>query len=490
VISSLTQWHENPGLIALAQTTAGRCMVWFAASALLFWHSERGPLSAGGNLLIIVIGVLPLVIAFPARKRWLLSIASALAIVDFFRRRELPELQLGVPETWFLHGPGWLRFAMLVAAALVGLYAFYLLLRRFAELPRAVRRYPILFFHVALWLTLLCVPLFRAPSVVQEVLPIIAWRLSYLIQFAARGNLAYSGFGAHLFYIWPVYGPNGVPTPLGKGLEYLSRHETIERGGFAQCQLAGFRLLMLAFVWEVLLRAMDIYVYGKPPDPGWAWLATASMDLPRLHQMMDRDVTDARTVVAGLYLELVRMSLFIAIYGHIIVGSMRLLGFRVSRHTDRPLLATSIVEFWNRWSYYYKEVLTEFFFFPIFLRSAWAGPRLRLFLAVFAAAALGNMYFVILWEVDLLLSGNGQAMWIRWGSRTVYCIMLATGIWVSLLRQQQARKRAAAPPKGWSAIRSAFLVCSFYAVAHVWNAGESELGPLERLLWLLRVVWQ
>jgi D-alanyl-lipoteichoic acid acyltransferase DltB (MBOAT superfamily) len=183
------------------------------------------------------------------------------------------------------------------------------------------------------------------------------------------------------------------------------------------------------------------------------------------------------------------MSLFIAVYGHIIVGSLRLLGFRVFRHAYRPLLATSIVEFWNRWSYYYKELLTDFFFYPTFLRCAWAGPRLRLFLAVFAAAAVGNMYFVILWEVNLLLAADVHAMWTRWGSRTVYCVMLAVGIWVSMLRQQRERKRALAPRKGWSKIRAALLVCSFYAVAHVWNIGESALGPLERLLWLLRVAW-
>jgi hypothetical protein len=484
VIRPLTQLHERPQLIARAQTTAGRCMVWVVASALLLWHSRQGPLSAGGSLLVIVIGALPLVIAFPARKRLILSLASVLGIMDFLRRRNLPELEIGVPHTWLFHGAAeWLRFAALVGAALLGLYAFYLLLRRFAALPSLAKRYPVIFLHLAIWLALLCVPVLRAPSVIQEVLSVAAWRLSYLVQFAARGQLTRSGFADHLFYLWPVYGPDGVPTPIGKGLEYLSRHEAIEPGELARCQLAGIKLLVLALVWELVLRAMDTYVYGGPPHPAW------SLDLPRLHQMMDRDVTDAPTVVAGLYLELVRMSLFIAIYGHIIVGSLRLLGFRVFRHVYRPLLATSIVEFWNRWSYYYKELLTEFFFFPTFLRSAWAGPRLRLFLAVFAAAAVGNMYFVILWEADLLLAGDVQTMWTRWGSRTVYCVVLAIGIWVSMLRQQQARKRASAPRKAWSDIRSAFLVCSFYAVAHVWNVGESALGPVERLSWLFRVAW-
>jgi hypothetical protein len=490
VIRSLTQLHESPGLIARAQTPVGRCAVWIMGAALLLWHSKHGPLSAGGNLLIIVICAIPLVTAWPGRKRFILSVASALAIGDFFRRHSSPELQFDMPQSWFLHGPEeWLRVTTLVAVTLLSLYAFYLLLMRFTVLPAPVRKYPVILLHLGIWLALLCIPVFQAPSIIQEVLPFVAWRLSYLIQFASRGQVARTGFGDHLFYLYPVYGPIGVPTPLGKGLEYLSRHEAKDAEQWAQSQLAGLKLLMLAFVWELLLHTMDTCVYGGPPGRLLGMLGGASLDLPRLNQLMNRDVTDAPIVVASLYLELVRMSLFVAVYGHIIVGSLRLLGFRVFRHAYRPLLATSIVEFWGRWSYYYKELLTEFFFFPTFLRSAWASPRLRLFLAVFAAAALGNMYFQILWEVDLLLRGDVQTMWTRWASRTVYCIILASGIWVSMLRQQRARKLAPAPRKRWSRIRAAFLVCSFYAVAHVWNVRESTLGPLDRLLWLFRVAW-
>ena len=205
--------------------------------------------------------------------------------------------------------------------------------------------------------------------------------------------------------------------------------------------------------------------------------------------MMDSGMTSLPTVIANLYLELVIWSLYIAIYGHIIVGCLRLLGFNVFRHAYKPLAATSIVDFWGRWSYYYKELLSDFFFYPTYLRAAWAGARLRLFLAVFAAAAVGNMYFVVLTEVELLLAGATDAMWTRWGSRSVYCILLATGIWLSMLRQQRIRSQVAAGPQGWTRFRDAFLVCTFYAVIHVWNIGQSHLGPLDRLAWLFMTVW-
>ena len=87
-----------------------------------------------------------------------------------------------------------------------------------------------------------------------------------------------------------------------------------------------------------------------------------------------------------------------------IVGCIRLLGFNVFRNTYKPLLAESIVEFWNRYYYYFKELLVEFFFYPTYLRSSWARPGIRMFLAVFAAAFIGNMYYHVLGSPETVLS--------------------------------------------------------------------------------------
>ena len=44
-----------------------------------------------------------------------------------------------------------------------------------------------------------------------------------------------------------------------------------------------------------------------------------------------------------------------------IVGYLRLCGFNVFRNTYKPLLAETMVEFWNRYYYYFKELLVNFF---------------------------------------------------------------------------------------------------------------------------------
>jgi len=59
----------------------------------------------------------------------------------------------------------------------------------------------------------------------------------------------------------------------------------------------------------------------------------------------------------GLYLELVWETLSLAAKGHVWIGVLRLFGFNVFRNTYKPLLAETVVDFWNRYYYYFKELM-------------------------------------------------------------------------------------------------------------------------------------
>ena len=88
----------------------------------------------------------------------------------------------------------------------------------------------------------------------------------------------------------------------------------------------------------------------------------------------------------------------LAARGHEIVGVLRLFGFNVFRNTYKPLLAPSLVEFWNRYYYYFKELLVDFFFFPTYVRRFRTSPRLRMLAATLAAAGFGNLYYHLLFS--------------------------------------------------------------------------------------------
>ena len=94
---------------------------------------------------------------------------------------------------------------------------------------------------------------------------------------------------------------------LWQGLATLSQCEAKTTEALARSQLAGIKLLLLG------ARA--------PWVQSWA----------------------------SIYGELFEQVLRLAVKGHLIIGMLRLYGFNAFRNTYKPLLAESIVEFWNRY---------------------------------------------------------------------------------------------------------------------------------------------
>lgn len=470
MITRLTQFHEQERLVAVTQTTIGKFGLWITGIALLAWHD------AGALMMVALL----LVMVFPDRRRIWLSLAALGVIVGGILERQGvdPGITMQIHET--LSATQWGHLFAGIMAVILGLYIIFLITSHFDQLPSIVRRYPLVTLHGGIWAGLFLSPLPWLGVLAQS--PFLAWRISYLVTSASRGKAAGTRFHDHLFYLIPIWG--GTSTPYGKGLDYLSRHEAFEPELFARSQLAGIKLLVLAVFWTLTLEWMDALFFGQGSSHStglpWGW----ALGLPHLADMMRSDVSYTAVVAwAVIYLELVRATLALAVTGHIIIGCLRLLGFNVYRNTYRPLLSESILEFWNRYYYYFKEVLVEFFFYPTYLRCTFAGPRLRLFLAVFAAAFVGNMYFHLLANPTPIINGDWVSLWTIWGPRLVYCLLLALGIWVSMLRQQ--KQRASASQVGMPVrLRRIAGVLSFYALIRVWSVRSPEIGFFDRLEFL------
>jgi len=455
MISRFTQWHENERLVAVAQTNPGRLLLWIAAIVLLAWHQS--------NLLMLV--ALTLVMFYPARRRFLLSLAAFGVIVDGLLKRMGLEFDVSFLVTGLADSAQWLLLIGEAAMVLGLLYLAFLVVLRFDKWPVVLRRYPVLSLHSGIWIALMLSTLPWLGVLVQT--SFLAWRMSYLVKFAGRGLVAGTKFHDHLFYLMPVFG--GSSTPYGKGLDFLSRHEAHDPVAFARSQLAGIKLLLLAVLWIFLLDFMDVALFGQTGKRLAGWLGSGTLDLPRLAELLQAGTNRPWYQGWGvIYLELIRSTLKIAAFGHVIVGSLRLLGFNVFRNTYKPLLAESIVEFWNRYYYYFKELLVEFFFYPIYLKLRSTSPRLRLFCAVFAAAFLGNMYYHLLFQPEAVINLEFAHLWAKWGTRLVYCFLLAFGIWVSMLRQQKQRRANTAA--GFPIrLRRIAGVWTFYAIIQIWN---------------------
>jgi len=386
----------------------------------------------------------------------------------------------------------WLATALVIGALFGVLWAYYRAAVSFARLPGWVRRHPQVSLHLSfwaflslLWLALPAAGITRTIGLgIAIVIPFLIWRLGYLLLSAQRGRMAGTGFGDHLMYLWPAYG--GTETPYGKGLDYLSRNEARDEEALARSQLAGIKLFVLAGLWSLLLDLMSTLVYGDLNGPLGDVLGGFHLGVPRLNHLLQQSGGASPGLAwASIYCELIWQVLRLAVRGHVIIGTLRLFGFNVFRNTYKPLLAESISAFWNRYFYYFKELLSELFFMPVFARWFRGWNRLRLFVAVMAAAGFGNLYYHVLKQDELLLAGDFEALWLRYRSRAVYCALLAIGIFVSMLREQS--RRGVPPPPGLHrrVIRIAG-VWTFFGLIYIWH-GNYGVDPWARAQFLLQL---
>jgi hypothetical protein len=67
-----------------------------------------------------------------------------------------------------------------------------------------------------------------------------------------------------------------------------------------------------------------------------------------------------------------------------------------------------------------------------------------------------------------------------WSARAVYCVLLALGIWVSMLRQQKSRQQGVSS-SGLARFRRIAGVWTFYGLIHVWSLRIDGHFIMERL---------
>jgi len=409
----------------------------------------------------------------PPRRRALLALGALYVVV----RRPLKEMAPAV-DARAPAGP--LVGAMVVVLCLVVVALAYLAARRFASLPAVVRGRPQLWLHGGFWAIVVLGWLVpdRGGAVALTfwglvlALPLLLWRMGYLLLSGQRGRMASTRFSDHLLYLYPAYG--GSNTPYGKGLDHLARHEAGTDEALARSQLAGLKLLLLAAIYHGLLDLMAGLVYAETRAP----LSAHGLGLSRLEALLPAAGRAPWTAAwAALYAGLVWDVLKLAARGHEIVGILRVFGFNVFRNTYKPLLAPSVVEFWNRYYYYFKELLVEFFFFPTYVRRFRHHPRLRILAATLAAAGLGNLYYHLLQNDAFLLTLDwaGLRPWLE--ARAFYCLALALGIYVSMRREQRRRGATAATASLPTRVRRIAGVWTFFALISIWaDASSATFG--------------
>ncbi|MDX2417565.1 MAG: hypothetical protein QNK19_08910 [Xanthomonadales bacterium] len=282
--------------------------------------------------------------------------------------------------------------------------------------------------------------------------------------------------GTNFIYQFGHYQPfwGGSNTPFPKGATYLRKIEAKNAEQLAISQLKGIKLLYWAFILSLVLGILKMVVYGRP---------FYNLALP--FHLVIPSVNDALAHTragepyhwyinwAVMLIDFTKAMLTLSIWGHIIIATVRMAGFKALRNTWSPLQSKSIAEFWNRYYYYFKELLVEFFFYPTFLKYFKTRPRLRLFMATMAAAGLGNMLYHFIRDIHVIM---GLGIWGALKAFHVYIfysLLLGTAIGLSQIRNQRRKQST-----HWFRrnITAPATVLGFYAICHVFGAPYSGYG--------------
>jgi hypothetical protein len=284
------------------------------------------------------------------------------------------------------------------------------------------------------------------------VLGAYLWFLAYAIsdQSSRDPDSPVSEIGTfHAFW-------GSTATPLPKGAAYLRRIESKTSRDLAITQLKALKLLL----WADILGFCNL---------GFGKIAHGTLGIPVFEDAFDRCA--AHAPYPGYLCWLVLLAAFaekifaISVWGHTAIACCRMAGFRALRNTYRPLSSRTIADFWNRYYFYFKELLVDFFFYPTFFRYFRRWNRLRLAVATFAAAAVGNMLFHFIRDIRYVAELGLRRAVLGFHVYVFYCCVLAAGIVVSQLRSSVRRAR----PPFLGGLPAQFGVLLFFCLLQVFD---------------------
>ncbi|HXY07161.1 MAG TPA: hypothetical protein VEI52_04830 [Terriglobales bacterium] len=227
----------------------------------------------------------------------------------------------------------------------------------------------------------------------------------------------------------PFWG--STTTPFPKGAAYLRRIEARDAEQFAVTQLKGLKLLAWALLLMVFERLwiLGFHTYLHIPSASEALAMSVRRTPYPWYVCWESQV-----------LAFFEFLLVLSIFGHKFIAGCRMAGFNALRNTYRPLSSVTILEFFNRFYFYFKELLVEFFFYPTFFRYFKRHRRLRVVAATFAAATFGNMFFHFTrdyWMIPRLGLVNAC---INFQVFAFYCVVLGAALSISQLRRRNAAR--------------------------------------------------
>lgn len=267
--------------------------------------------------------------------------------------------------------------------------------------------------------------------------------------------------------IRPFWSPTYLPH--GKGHAYLEKYAAPSTDVLAVTQLKAIKLL----IWANVLFLCHELLHWIFNDLGHLPSLTDTIDI----YLRGQPLTWAMSGLA-LLVSHAKFCLQVAYWAHVFVGIARLAGYRLPRGSWRPLESLSLADYFNRFHFYFKELLIDLFFMPTFLKCFRKHPKIRQFFATFMAAGVGNAIWHFFREVDLIATHGWMTSLATFTSYVFYCVVLATGIGVS---QWRTTHRLPQPITRRDRLVAFVLIWTFVTGLHVFGDGTRTHTLWERL---------
>ena len=456
------QWDKNPKLVEQAATLEGRLALVGLFGLLLF------------------LG-LPLTL-----WAWTMAVLVAASVLPAWRWNLVTVGTLGTgiyaAHARFAPGGTALRALATWGTALIAVVLFGVLIFTIAvKWPRSgVMKRPVLslnIFFAALAFAAAVIPLSRNIQLgVQFTLVVLAgylWYFAYSLQDRLASDRA-TAF--HQIGTWAPFWVNasGGGTPFCKGAAYLRRIEAKTPQELAITQIKGVKLLM----WCLILQfATVLFIQAAFESP-------QGLRLPDLDGLIQTGRFPVWYMCwASLLANFIQTVLLMTVTGNMFVACCRMAGFRALRNTYRPFQAASIAEFWNRYYYYFKELLVDFFFYPVYIRYFKRHRRVRMFAATLAAATFGNIIYHFLRDINLVFTLGPWKAIAGYRVYAVYTLLLGCGIGIS-----QLRKPLTAPNQSWSGGALASVrVIGFFCLLHIFDYTGRDHSITQHVKFLLHL---
>jgi hypothetical protein len=466
------QLDKYPWLVSFGQTALGKAALLGAFAAALALNRV--------NSWIELTAAMALMAYFPARRRLLASVAALCWL--FFQSSWLDWTLLRTIAKTGGQKTDWTLTALvygLLAAVFCGLAVFFRYVR--ARHVSLAGKRPVLCLmagYAAVLATAGLLPLGgMARLLVWGAIAVTApylWYFAYALKDASSKSPddEILQFGT----LQPFWGGTNVPYP--KGAADLRKIEARNPRDLSATQLKAIKLLIWAFILKIPLRVLQVFVYG---DPGHAlrslpYLGNRSLGIPDLGSAVHHTgVLPVHIAWASVIAHFVQMLLEISVMGHVIIACCRMAGFNALRNTYRPLESRTLSEFWNRYYYYFKELLVEFFFFPVFTRYFKQHRRFRVFAATLGAATVGNMIYHFLRDFHYVAEMGLWRAIVGFQVYAFYTTTLGLGIAISQLRNH-GKERSPGDTQWWRRALATSGALLFFCLLEIFDQEGRSYG--------------